>query len=617
MCPEEKETEWVIEDRKSWPPLWRASEELPVVSGTSEVVPKEAIAGRLATLRLIIRLGESIAPGGRILVNLPRNLGGRSNFSLPRGFVPVEERPGYGAAVSVKASKGEVKLALHTMCDVSYAGTWAILEAVVSEGELKQGDEVTFIIGDPRAALVQLPEHSQRGNFEILIDVKGEGHFCRLTASSAIDIKGDFPVRFLVFAPAVAAAEETFAVSIVAADRVNFNPSSLYEGKATLTSTDAKATLPEEIIFERTDGGIKRVDGLLLKGKGVHRITALDAGSGIIGKTGPICVDWLSTEEKIYFGEIHPHTGLSDGSGTPEEALRWARDARGLDFAAVADHWRRDLAKDPKIKEKYLETINSFNEPGRFVTLVGYEWTTWARSGDKCVYFRGADGPFLAPDDPETDDPDKLWKALRGMQALTIPHHPMVGGRTNWGYKNDEFQRLVEIFSWWGSSEAGSEYSVQAALARGHKLGFIGGTDNHFGQPATGRAGPEEGAGLAAVFAKELTREAIFDALAARHCYATTGSPIVLEFFVNGQMMGEEISAPENSRSEIMARVAGTEEIERIELIKNNLVITSKETKGSVVEFKYDERSAPGDYYYIRVLQIDGHRAWSSPVWLQ
>ncbi|GAI33819.1 unnamed protein product, partial [marine sediment metagenome] len=249
------------------------------------------------------------------------------------------------------------------------------------------------------------------------------------------------------------------------------------------------------------------------------------------------------------------------------------------------------LARDPKVKEEYIKTINSFNEPGRFVTLVGYEWTTWARSGDKCVYFRAADGPFLAPDDPDTNDPEKLWKALKGVEALTIPHHPMMGGRTDWRYKNDQFQRLVEIFSWWGCSEEGSEYSVRAALARGHKLGFIGGTDNHFGQPATGRTHPEEGAGLAAVYAAELTREAIFDALAARHCYATTGSPIVLEFFVNGRMMGEEISAPENSGSQIIARVAGTEEIERIELIKNNLVITSKETQGSVVEFKYkDER---------------------------
>ncbi|KPJ62047.1 MAG: hypothetical protein AMS15_05215 [Planctomycetes bacterium DG_23] len=617
MCPEDKEPDWVIKDKKSWPPLWQASQELPVVKGEAEVVPKEAIAGRLATLRLTVIPAEPIARGGRILVNLPRGLGGRANFFLPLGFVPVEEHPGYGAAVSVQSSNAQVRLLLHIMCDISFAGTWAILEAMVSEGKLEPSDEVTFVIGDPRGALVRLPEHSQRGLFQILIDAKGDGQFRRLEVIPAIDIKGDFPERFLLFAPKALKTDEPFSLSIVAADKVNFNPSSLYQGEAALTATDPKALLPEEIIFKKSDAGFKRAEGLEFKTKGVHRITALDAGSGIIGRSGPVCVDWLSTEKRIYFGEIHPHTYLSDGSGTPEEALRWARDARGLDFSALADHWRKSLAQNPKTKEEYLKTINAFNEPGRFVTLVGYEWTTWSSHGDKCVYFRGPDGPFLAPDDPETDDPQKLWKALKGVAALTIPHHPMAGGRTDWGYKNDEFERLVEIFSWWGCAEEGSEFSVQAALAQGHKLGFIGGTDNHFGQPGTGRTGAEDGAGLAAVFAQELTREAIFDALWARHCYATTGARMVLEFFVNGKMMGEEIEVPSGGRSEITARAAGTREIENLELIKNNEVIASKKGDGSVIEFRYEDKmSRPGDYYYFRVLQIDGQRAWSSPVWL-
>jgi hypothetical protein len=624
MCPEDEKSKWVIKDKKSWPPLWQASQELPALKAEAEVVPRKAIAGRLATLRFTVIPAQAIATGGRILVKLPRGLGGRANFSLPLGFVPVEETPGYGAAVSVGSSNSDVKIALNIMCDISFAGTWAILEAVVRKGALEAGDEVTFIIGDPRGALVRLPEHSQRGIFQILIDAKGDGEFRRLKALPAIDIKGDLPERFLLFAPATLKQDEPFSLSIVAADKVNFNPSSLYEGKAALSSTDPRASLPKEIIFNRTDGGIKRAEGLRLKTKGVQTIAALDAGSGILGKTGPICVDWLSGEQRIYFGEIHPHTHLSDGAGTPEEALRWARDARGLDFSALADHWSRSLSKKPKTKEEYVKTINSFNEPGRFVTLVGYEWTTWTRYGDKCVYFRGPDGAFLAPDDPKTDDPEKLWKALEGIAAVTIPHHPMAGGRTDWRYKNERFERLVEIFSWWGCAEEGSEFSVQQALAQGHKLGFIGGTDNHLGQPATGRTGPEEGAGLAAVFAPALTREAIFDALWARHSYATTGARIAMEFFVNGNMMGEEISAPAEGRpaspaggSEITARAAGTEEIEKLELIKNNEVIASKKGEATVIEFKYeDKESAPGDYYYIRILQIDGHRAWSSPVWL-
>src|SRR4051794_38070461 len=39
----------------------------------------------------------------------------------------------------------------------------------------------------------------------------------------------------------------------------------------------------------------------------------------------------------LFFGDLHNHTGYSDGRGRPEQALAQMRD-RGLDFAAITDH---------------------------------------------------------------------------------------------------------------------------------------------------------------------------------------------------------------------------------------------------------------------------------------
>jgi hypothetical protein len=39
----------------------------------------------------------------------------------------------------------------------------------------------------------------------------------------------------------------------------------------------------------------------------------------------------------IYFGYLHAHTGVSDGSGTPREAYAQAKIA-GLDFFGLSDH---------------------------------------------------------------------------------------------------------------------------------------------------------------------------------------------------------------------------------------------------------------------------------------
>jgi hypothetical protein len=39
-----------------------------------------------------------------------------------------------------------------------------------------------------------------------------------------------------------------------------------------------------------------------------------------------------------YFGNLHSHTSFSDGSGTPDEAYKYARDVGDLDFLAVTEH---------------------------------------------------------------------------------------------------------------------------------------------------------------------------------------------------------------------------------------------------------------------------------------
>jgi hypothetical protein len=52
-----------------------------------------------------------------------------------------------------------------------------------------------------------------------------------------------------------------------------------------------------------------------------------------------------------------------------------------------------------------------FHEPGRFVTLLGYEWTSWIHGHRHVLYFED-EGPLLSSLDEATDDPAELWSAL-------------------------------------------------------------------------------------------------------------------------------------------------------------------------------------------------------------
>ena len=45
------------------------------------------------------------------------------------------------------------------------------------------------------------------------------------------------------------------------------------------------------------------------------------------------------------------------------------------------------------------------------------------------------------------------------------------------------------------------------------------------------------------MWAPELTREAILDAMRARHCYGATAAKIVLDVRVDGHLMGEKVAA--------------------------------------------------------------------------
>ena len=135
------------------------------------------------------------------------------------------------------------------------------------------------------------------------------------------------------------------------------------------------------------------------------------------------------------------------------------------------------------------------------------------------------------------------------------------------------------------------------------------------------------------MYASELTRRGIFDAIAARRCYATDGPRILLDYelTVDGRAlkMGEEGALASGPR-QLNIHVAASENLAKIEILRNCQVVHTFTPDCRSGDFEWvdtDEldshliRETPfGDepfaLYYVRVTQDDDHKAWGSPIWL-
>lgn len=287
---------------------------------------------------------------------------------------------------------------------------------------------------------------------------------------------------------------------------------------------------------------------------------------------------------RIYWGDLHNHCGISYGYGSLDNALRAAREH--LDFCAVTGHamWpdipprgpdteyivdfhRRGFVRLAAGWEDVRRTIAEANSPGRFVTFQGYEMHSRALG----------DHHILSPDDGlqlvDAGSPRELVERLSPRRAIAVPHHigyaPGYRG-IDWQAYSPDISPVVEVYSKHGSgfSEDGpypylhtmgprdGRNTALHALQQGAHFGFTASTDHHAGYPGS------YGDGRVAVWAEDLTRDAIWEALLARRCYGVTGDRIECTFTVHGEPMGSSIAGV--ARHDLELHVRGGDALDQV-----------------------------------------------------
>lgn len=288
------------------------------------------------------------------------------------------------------------------------------------------------------------------------------------------------------------------------------------------------------------------------------------------------------------------------------------------------------------IWQQITELADSYNAPGQFTALIGYEWTALPNGNNlhRNIIFRDDAArasqvrPFSSIDSP---DPEDLWdflatyEAQTGGRVMAIPHNANISNGVMFAPTNsagepinEEYARirarwepLVEVtqikgdgethpflspddpfadYETWDDGNFGQprddktpemlpyEYA-RSALQQGLKheqnlginpfqFGMIGSSDSHTAMSAIeennffGKFGMDEpsadrlqhpvrsinnyaASGYVAVWAQENTREALFDAMARREVYATTGPRISLRFFGGWRFTEADLTRPD------------------------------------------------------------------------
>jgi len=384
---------------------------------------------------------------------------------------------------------------------------------------------------------------------------------------------------------------------------------------------------------------IRKLDGFSFSEPGTGYIKIRDEETGIEAISNPVRIEAQAVKERLFWGNLHCHSIFGDGIRLPEDIYWFAKNETFLDIFALTDHTEA-LTEAQWQYFKYV--AKDYNNDHSFVTFLGGEWTS-PQYGHRNFIYPTDDGPIIRSSAPYENTLEKLYDKARKNQALIIVNHTASPGHTTkWENGHDpELERLVEVYAIGGVNEMPAAESgvgetrakmgevkgshVIDGLRKGLRLGMVGTGDDHDGRPGDSlhhlQTEPESykfilGPGLMGVWAEELTRKSVFDALWNRRVYGTTNNRTILKFSVNGKPMGSEIKI-KRGKVKIHIDAASNLLIQEVDLIGAEGVVKNFKPIKTTFTMDFEESLQQGTrWFYVRLKMGTDDLAWSSPVWM-
>ena len=260
---------------------------------------------------------------------------------------PQTERPRALGYTTVETDAVGVELSAETLDQ-------QLLAIGVGGRALAAGEEVEITYGAGPAGALADRYAERESRFWVAVDGDGDGVRELIAESPAVDVLPGPPARLLLHLPSTARPGDSVDLAAALVDAAG-NGWPAFRGALELR-LPAGVGVDNDRGRRAGDGASRQVVSVALKEEdrgrlvvplrlsaelgGVVRVEGRAAGAGSDAdsqaESNPLLVS--PAGRRILWADLQNHSGLSDGSATPDDLLRYAREVAALDVAAVTDH---------------------------------------------------------------------------------------------------------------------------------------------------------------------------------------------------------------------------------------------------------------------------------------
>lgn len=611
--------------------------------------PKTALAGEKKTWKFIYAPANDLPKGARLKFDLGSK-GRNFDWEIPQSNLKSKknliwmETPNKKSLAATEVATPESSLPQFEF---------------TLPGDVKAGEEIAIFLGTPEETGIEkkgnrAQSHTfRRRPFNLYVDPKGKGEY-KEHETFHVDVKGGQLHSIRIIVPSVVNKNQRFDVIVRFEDEFGNLTGHAPEGTLIEFSYEQ---LRENISWKLfvPETGFINLPNLYFNEPGVYKIQLKNLSTDEVFLSAPIKC-FSDTSRQLYWGNFHEELVLHDAKENIESCLRHIRDDEALQFFGTSS-FESEEETSADIWKGIGAHVSEFNEDDRFTTFLGLQWTgTPGEEGLRQIVYLKDSKPLLRKKESKASHLKKIYKSHTPKDFVSIPIFTM-GSETLYDFENfnPEYEKVVEIYNAWGSSECTkaegnprpiaskskkgikekADGSIRKALNKNYRFGFVAGglDDRGVFKGLFDEAQAQYSPGLTAILAANHSRDGLVQALDKKSCYATTGPRILAGLEIAGHPMGSELNTKAKPglayNRHITGYAVGIAPIKEILIIRNGKPFHTLTPKGETFDFAFDDDEPlekitlkskddrpPFVYYYMRVMQADGHLAWTSPIWV-